>query len=330
MRLEFIPIILILSLLVVQVVQYFLAKRRAVVTANPATTATEECQTTTPQRRKLGATEKIEKFMENEEKFWLLGFIVVAIITILLYTALNETGSDRWRIVGLITLVGMHVFIFWNFFRALLHKEKLHPATKQFVAACLIFWSVALFTPNFAEWAVTESKGVVTAFDKRFDPKATATRKSEDKSARRTRRTLRTVLKTTTQTLHLEPGRNNFRKVEIPSGTRIIESVEWSCQDGCIIEVEHDMSRLCEIGGYTENDGGLLWALGTYLKAKCRVTTIPSSPGVIRYREQFLAPSGADNNNFFFPRNLIHVIVSFGTNNVMGPKDVIATAVTSS
>lgn len=325
MRLEFIPFIILLSLLAIQ---YFLAKRRVTVAGKTATVVEGESQTTT-SKPDIGRTiiKSIKEFTENEERFWLLGFIVVVVIMILLYTVLDNTGSDRWKTVGLITLVGIHVFIFWNFSRALIYKDKLHPATKFFVGACLIFWTIALFVPHFAEWAVTGMEETRRSFDVGFDPKTKEKEKMAQQSARKAPQA---VLKTTTQTLHLEPGGNNFRKVRIPYGTRVIESVEWSCEDGCIIEAEHDMNRLCEIAGGTEREGSLLWSLGTYQGAKCRVATIPSSPGVIRYREQFLVPIGADNNNFFLPDNLIHVITSFGTNEVMGPRDIIVSAVTSS
>lgn len=178
MRFEFIPVIILLSLLAIQ---YFIAKRRATVAVKTVTVVEEEGQktTTTPVARKT-VRERIEEFAKNEDRFWLLGFIVVAVITILLYTVLDEKSSDRWVTVGLITLVGMHVFIFWNFFQALFYEDKLHPSTKFFLGGCLIFWSIALFVPNFAQEIVKGTKGMVTAFDDRFDPeKASAKAETE-------------------------------------------------------------------------------------------------------------------------------------------------------
>lgn len=270
------------------------------------------------------------KVREQESKKW-FWYIIVLIITITFSSV--SPDEHRYTVAMITALLGLHVV--WL---VLLREKTVSATTKVVVTGFLIFFIAAGLLPGTstyldAKWRVIkkdvaikseEEKNYADAYDGKS---ASEIRESSQQSARRAPQA---VLKTTTQTLHLEPGRNNFRKVGIPSGTRVIESVEWSCEDGCIIEVEHDMNRLCEIGGDTEHESGLLWSLGTYQETKCRVATIPSRPGVIRYREQFLAPIGADNNNFLIPDNLIHVITSFGTNEVMGPRDIVVSAITSS
>lgn len=254
---------------------------------------------------KSGATKKFKGFMENEERFWLLGFIVVAVITILLYTVLDETKSDRWRIVGLITLVGMHVFIFWNFFRALLYKDKLHPATKFFVGACLIFWSIALFVPNFAQWMVTGTKNTVSDFDADFDPDAMAKGKVVQQSAPADNNTGSYVA---SQTLQVVPG-ERFKKVSIPPG-RIIKDLTWDCPDGCILEIVHDGQPLCP-------------ATNIYQGLPCgSLQPDVGNGGATRNREQFAMPYGRFIN---FPRNIILISVAFGTDENLGPIEVTAT-----
>lgn len=269
------------------------------------------------------------KVREPEAKKW-FWYIIVLIITI---TFSSVSPSEHRYTVAMITaLLGLHIV--WL---VLLREKTVSATTKVVVTGFLIFFIAAGLLPGTSDyfgskWRIIKKE--VAAKGKKemdyADKYVAGVTPASESSQQSARRSPQAVLKTTTQTLHLEPGRNNFRKVGIPSGTRVIEGVEWSCEDGCIIEVEHDMNRLCEIGGDTEHESGLLWSLGTYQEAKCRVATIPSRPGVIRYREQFLAPIGSDNNNFFLPDNLIHVITSFGTNEVMGPRDIVVSAITSS
>lgn len=302
MRLEFIPAI-ILGLLAIQ---YFLTKRRATVAGKtaPKKEALVEETTTDPAKKSVTIKKVIEKFAKNEERFWLLGFIVTAVITILLYTVLKDPGHERWESVGLITLVGMHVFIFWNFFQALRDEGKLHPATKFFVGVCLIFWSIALFVPNFAEWTVTEAKSAVNTFDGRFNKDSA--REGVGQQSAPTNGNAGALV--TSQILQAIPG-ERFKKVSIPPG-RIIKDLTWDCPDGCILEIVHDGQPLCT-------------ATNIYQGLPCgSLQPETENGGTTRNREQFAMPYGKFIN---FPRNLVLISVSFGTDENLGPIEVTAT-----
>lgn len=133
------------------------------------------------------------------------------------------------------------------------------------------------------------------------------------------------VYQKSVQILHVVPG-ESFQKAEIPQGTKVIENVQWDCPQRCILEVEHDGDRLCEVGSQAENIGGRLWYLGVYKNLSCRVTTVDIANN--RDREQFFMLPGV--NDVDFPKNLVHVISSFGTDEYLGPVEVRVTTTTRS
>lgn len=287
--------------------------------------------TTTDGKPRFGVPKMLKNFLNegnsegekslSNERFWLLGFIVVAVITILLYTVLDEESSDRWKTVGLITLVGMHVFIFWNFSQALLYEDKLHPATKFFVGACLVFWSIALFVPNFAQEMVKGTKGMVTTFDDRFNPeKALAKEKTEQQPSVAGYQPRTQVI----QKVFEAVPQGDFQEMEIPSGTRVIENLTWDCPRRCILEVEHDGQRMCDIGDgsrITYSSNRHMWYVGEYKNVTCSVAGDNYTEGHVI--EHFYVDPGA--NKIVFPKNLLNVVSRFGTDEVLGPVSIKVT-----
>lgn len=112
------------------------------------------------------------------------------------------------------------------------------------------------------------------------------------------------------QELHAEPH-GPFQTVETPAEQT--GRISWSCPRGCIVEIQHEGDLLCsssnaEVGGVYQN-------------VPCKVDIIgQTSTGAKMYREQFLQKLGSQPLNT--PRNLMHVIYSFGTTEEIGPIDV--------
>lgn len=255
--------------------------------------------------QETSSVERLKKASKNKEKFWLLGFVVVVVITLLLYTVLKTPGYKRWETVGIITIVCMHLFILWNFLRAVFYEEELHSVTKFFIGCCLVFWSIAFFFPHRAEQVVIGAKSVINELDGVPSPPlppATTTASAQQSA------NVPAVYQPQMQTLQVVPG-GGFKKVNIPPG-RILKDLTWNCPGGCILEIVHGGQPLCP-------------TTGIYQGLPCgSLSPEVGNSGATVYREQFSVPYGVFIN---FPRDLVVVGVAFGTDAVLGPIEVTAT-----
>jgi hypothetical protein len=143
---------------------------------------------------------------------------------------------------------------------------------------------------------------------------------------RQTQRAPQATLRSTTQSLHVTPN-GGFHKMDIPYTAKTIEKTAWDCHQGCIVQIEHDGDPQCQVGYETEYRDGFVWRIGEFQGSACLITTIPGTSGTSRYRERFLRlPGETASQGISFPRDFVRVFYSFGTNEMLGPVEVVAMA----
>lgn len=236
------------------------------------------------------------KDIESRRWFLYIALAVIAIfVAYLIPDGPDGNGSYRYKIMGAIVLIGLHLVI-WPFF-----TDKTSALTKFLVSAFLIFCVVAFLFPNVADKTWKSVKNQATDFDNNYGKPQVVTSQVAIAPA---------VYQTgilPPQTLHVIPG-ERFKKINIPPG-RIIKDMTWDCPDGCILEIVHDGQPLCTTNTYQGLPCGAL-----------RPDVMGSS--TTRYHEQFAIPYGKFIN---FPRDLVVVGVAFGTDPALGPIEVTAT-----
>lgn len=144
MRFEFIPVIILLSLLAIQ---YFIAKRRATVAVKTVTVEGEEGQKAPgnkleiPQLAKDGWNKKT-----LEQKRWFLYVWIMIIAITVVYVVKHSFGGAyenmRFFIGGVVVLFVLHAVI-WPFF-----TEKTSIITKAVTFAVFAFLSWSVITPD--------------------------------------------------------------------------------------------------------------------------------------------------------------------------------------
>ena len=322
-----------LSVIPVMLLIFWFVSNRSPKKATEANHEVDEASAPVGQAtKKLTHGERIRDFAENPQKFWIIGFVVVLVGTTLLYTILSDKGANRLFYVGILTVVGMHIFIAYEFYRALFYKEPFHLLTRIFIGAVIVFWSIAVFLPNTADRLITNTKNTVSAFDENvMEPAGSIAATPRVSSASKP-----VMREFPPQTLHVVPG-GVFQKADTPVGARVMEKITFDCPQGCISQVEHDGYRMCDIGNgesWDKDRHGNIWYVGSYQGTKCIMTTIRGTEGVERFRERFLK---IPKSEFHYPRDLVRVIFTFGADwgiyrddPGFGPVDVFVTTVTSS
>lgn len=126
-------------------------------------------------------------------------------------------------------------------------------------------------------------------------------------------------LVTTEKLVSVAPG-GTPQTAPIPYGTKVIHDTTWHCNQGCVLEIEHDGDLLCRDWNGTEQSAGWLWHTGYYKGTPCMVTVVDANAN--RFREDFLIPAGP--GKIEFPKNLVHVISS-----IKEGSDVMVSTITS-
>lgn len=234
-----------------------------------------------------------------EGKKWWWYTILVSVAIILVYALPEEHEEYRFAVGGWFILIALHLIV-WPFF-----TEKTSLIAKVTMTAFILFFTNAAVFPKAAVFEVERFTNWRKTFDDNYG-KAPASESAQQSVA--TSANNKSESQIASQTYQIFPG-ERFKKVSLPPG-RIIKDLTWDCPDGCILEIVHDGQPLCP-------------ATNIYQGLPCgSLQPEIGNGGTERNREQFAMPYG---NFIKFPRNLVLIGVSFGTDENLGPIEVTAT-----
>lgn len=161
----------------------------------------------------------------EEQQLWFLYSSLAVIAILVAYLTPEDIGATRYKIMGGVVLIVLHVVI-WPFF-----LKKTSATTKFFVSTFLVFCAFAFVFPNTADKTWKDTKKWAENFDRNDEEEKETilTSKKEVPS-------MKTMFKENITTV-LEPG--VMENVVWPKKARRIDDLTWSCPHGCFVGIEH-------------------------------------------------------------------------------------------
>lgn len=235
-----------------------------------------------------------EEDIEKRRMFW---YVIILIISASVAKMFGYTSA------GIIALVGVHI-VWWKY------QKKGSLVTKIIVGGMLLYLILAWLLPPVVE---IRNAGL-SLIGKVFQDMASTTTALNDNYGKPPKPngevssssslTGKPAVQQLYQVLHVVPG-GNFQKADIPLN-KVIENISWDCAQGCIVQIEHDGFPMCTTGFYQE--------------AQCASVVVDyKGNNIARYREQFVLLPGMTVD---YPKDLVRVIFSFGTDEDFGPIQV--------
>lgn len=271
--------------------------------------------TSAPSQKKEESKGESDKITPKDK--WKVRLLAALFFAVVITSYILPDGVSKLITLGAIVLIAMHLYGMW----VLVIEGKISSSGKMLILGYFLILVAAFLLPQptYQLWQdIKETRDKMNRpgfFKETFSKATNGETDANDGHPHR--------VVSQQKVLSVRPG-EPFKVAEIPSGTKVIRDETWKCDQGCILEIEHDDDLLCGDWNGLESGNGRMWHTGSYQGLRCMTTVV--NPQTKRYREQFLLPAGP--SNFQFPKNLVNVITSVGAIRGMGQVEATVSTTT--